>query len=212
MKTIPLPRTSALAKLIVFSFVALLFVGAAQQIAQAQVLYGSLVGRVEDQSGAVLPGARVSVTNKATGQQREAVADESGAFAFRDLQVGTYDLNITQNGFKTYAKSGVIISLNTIVREDVQMTVGGTTETVTITAAASITTAMYSCHKRPRFVQMVIIMIRAHNDGVEPQTQCELQDEEGQAVDGEEEQEFDEEIETNGKMSHEMKRSFVWRG
>ena len=127
MKTIPLSMARASAKLFVLSFIALLLVSA-----QAQVLYGSLVGRVEDQSGAVLPGARVSVTNKATGEQREAVADESGAYAFRDLQVGTYDLHITQNGFKSYTKSGVIISLNTVVRDDVQMTVGGTTETVTI--------------------------------------------------------------------------------
>ncbi len=104
----------------------------------AQVLYGALLGRVADASGAVLPGAKISVTNKLTGQQRETVADESGAFAFRDLQVGTYDIQITQAGFKTYTKSGVGVGLNSTVREDVQMEVGGTSETVTITAAAPI--------------------------------------------------------------------------
>ena len=126
MKRTITPTLGASAKLFVFAFIALLFAGAVQQVAQAQVLYGSLVGRVEDPSGAVMPGARVTVTNKATGQQREAVADDGGAYAFRDLQVGTYDLNITQSGFKSYTKSGVIVSLNTVVREDVQMTVGGT--------------------------------------------------------------------------------------
>ncbi|MFN0107844.1 MAG: TonB-dependent receptor domain-containing protein [Blastocatellia bacterium] len=107
-------------------------------VTQAQVLYGSLVGRIEDQSGAVLPGAKVTVTNKATGQQHDTTADESGAYAFRNLQVGVYDVTIAQSGFKSYTKAGINISLNNIVREDVQMAVGGTSETVTITAAAPI--------------------------------------------------------------------------
>ena len=105
---------------------------------QAQVLYGALLGRVSDAAGAILPGARVTVTNKATGQSRETVADESGAFAFRDLQVGTYDIQIAQAGFKSYTKSGVSVGLNSTVREDVQLEVGGAAETVTITAAAPI--------------------------------------------------------------------------
>lgn len=107
-------------------------------IGTAQVLYGALLGRVTDAAGAILPGTKITVTNKLTGQQREATADEAGAFAFRDLQVGTYDIQITQAGFKTYSKSGVSVGLNSTVREDVQMEVGGTSETVTITAAAPI--------------------------------------------------------------------------
>jgi hypothetical protein len=137
MKNFPASITNALAKLIVLSLVALWLVSVAPQFAQAQVLYGSLVGRVEDPSGAVLPGARVTVTNKATGQQRETVADSNGAYAFRDLQVGVYDLTITQSGFKSFTKSNVTVSLNSIVREDIQLTVGGTSETVTITAGAA---------------------------------------------------------------------------
>lgn len=132
------PEAQATAKSAMLCLAMLLLVGAFSQFAQAQVLYGALVGRVEDQSGAVLPGAKITVTNKATGQQREAVADDSGSYAFRDLQVGAYDLTISQNGFKTYTKSGINISLNNVVREDVQMAVGGATETVTITAAAPI--------------------------------------------------------------------------
>jgi hypothetical protein len=133
-KAVPLSSRSA--RSLILSLIALLLVSAAQQVVPAQVLYGSLVGRIEDPSGAVMPGAKVTVTNKATGQQRDITTDESGAFAFRDLQVGTYDLNITQTGFKSYTKSNLIIGLNLVVREDVQMSVGGTSETVTITAAA----------------------------------------------------------------------------
>src|SRR5499426_3189527 len=103
-----------------------------------QVLYGTLVGRVEDQAGAVVAGAKVSVTNKATGQERDVVTDADGAYAFRDLQVGVYDLKVTQSGFKAYLKSAVNVALNNTVREDVRMEVGAANESVTITAAAPI--------------------------------------------------------------------------
>ncbi|MBA3439794.1 MAG: carboxypeptidase regulatory-like domain-containing protein, partial [Pyrinomonadaceae bacterium] len=108
----------------------------AVQFAQAQVLYGTLVGRVEDPSGAVLPGGSVTVINKDTGQQREITADGDGSYAFRDLQAGVYDLKVIQSGFKSYVKTGVIVTINNVAREDVQMEVGGTTETVTVTSEA----------------------------------------------------------------------------
>ncbi|MFN6201849.1 MAG: carboxypeptidase regulatory-like domain-containing protein, partial [Acidobacteriota bacterium] len=111
---------------------------AVPSITSAQVLYGSLLGRVADAAGAIITGARVTVTNKATGQSREVVTDEAGAFAFRDLQVGIYDLQIAQNGFKSYTKSGINVGLNSTVREDVQLEIGAAAETVTITAAAPI--------------------------------------------------------------------------
>ena len=107
-------------------------------IINAQVLYGALLGRVADSAEAILPGAKVTVTNKATAQSRETVTDESGSFAFRDLQVGTYDLQVSQGGFKSYTKSGVTVGLNSIVREEIQLEPGGATESVTITAAAPI--------------------------------------------------------------------------
>jgi hypothetical protein len=104
--------------------------------ANAQVLYGSLIGRVEDQSAAVLAGAKVTAVNKDTGQQRETTTDESGSFAFRDLQAGVYELRITQTGFKSYSKSGVTVALNNITREDVRMELGAAAESVTVTAEA----------------------------------------------------------------------------
>jgi Carboxypeptidase regulatory-like domain/TonB dependent receptor len=106
--------------------------------ADAQVLYGTLIGRVEDQTGAVLAGAKVTVTNKATGQERDALTNADGAYAFRDLQAGVYELKITQTGFKSYSRSGVNVSLNSIVREDVRMEIGATNESVTITTEAPI--------------------------------------------------------------------------
>ncbi|NDD64392.1 MAG: carboxypeptidase regulatory-like domain-containing protein, partial [Acidobacteria bacterium] len=122
----------------VFSLAVLCLALALPALTTAQVLYGALIGRVADAAGAILPGAKVTVTNKATGQARETATDESGAFAFRDLQVGTYDIQIAQSGFKSYTKSGVTVGLNSTVREDVQLEVGAAAESVTITAAAPI--------------------------------------------------------------------------
>src|SRR5687767_13468905 len=102
--------------------------------AQAQVLYGGLIGDVADPSRAVLPGATVTVTNRDTGLQRETTTDGSGAYSFRDLQPGTYELKVTLNGFKSYARAGLTVTLNAIARADVQLEVGGQTETVTVTA------------------------------------------------------------------------------
>jgi hypothetical protein len=106
----------------------------AGQPAQAQVLYGSLIGEVADESRAVLPGATVTVTNKDTGLQRETMTDNGGAYNFRDLQPGTYELKVALSGFKSYARAGLLVTLNAIARADVQMEVGGQTETVTVIA------------------------------------------------------------------------------
>ena len=107
----------------------------AAQSAQAQVLYGGLIGDVADPSRAVLPGATVTVTNRDTGLQRETTTDGSGAYSFRDLQPGTYELKVNLNGFKSYSRAGLTVTLNAIARADVQLEVGGQTETVTVTAA-----------------------------------------------------------------------------
>jgi hypothetical protein len=105
------------------------------QVASAQVLYGSLIGDVADPSRAVLPGATVTVTNRDTGLQRETTTDSAGAYSFRDLQPGTYELKVGLNGFKSYSRAGLVVTLNAIARADVQLEVGGRTETVTVTAA-----------------------------------------------------------------------------
>jgi hypothetical protein len=115
--------------------VALLLSG---QLAQAQVLYGSLVGDVADPTRAVLPGATVTVTNRDTGLQREVTTDSTGSYNFRDLQPGTYELKVTLNGFKSYTRAGLAVTLNAIARADVQLEVGGQTETVTVTAASPL--------------------------------------------------------------------------
>ncbi len=100
----------------------------------AQVLYGSIVGTVEDPSGAVIPKAAVTVTNKETGQSREVPADDAGRFTIPNLLPGRYDIKVTASGFKPVLLQNIDVTFNTVTRQDVKMEVGSTTETVSVSA------------------------------------------------------------------------------
>ncbi|HEY3129797.1 MAG TPA: TonB-dependent receptor [Acidobacteriota bacterium] len=102
--------------------------------AEAQVLYGSIVGDVKDVSGAIVPGATVTVTNKGTNLTREMITDDAGAYRFTDLQTGTYSLKVSQPGFKTFERTEVPVTLNNVTRVDVTLQVGEAADTVTVTS------------------------------------------------------------------------------
>src|SRR5687768_8828474 len=97
----------------------------------AQVLYGSLVGNVVDASGAVVPGATVTITHRDTNQSRSVVTSETGAYSFPTIQPGTYDIKITKEGFRTYTRSEIAVTLNTVQRVDITLQVGTVAEAVT---------------------------------------------------------------------------------
>ncbi len=106
--------------------------------AEAQVLYGTMVGNIKDSTGAVIPGASISAINVGTNQTREAVANDAGMYTFSTLQPGTYTLKVGVQGFKEYVKTDVLVTVNNITREDVTLEVGARTEMVTVTAEAAI--------------------------------------------------------------------------
>ncbi|MBI3679365.1 MAG: TonB-dependent receptor [Acidobacteria bacterium] len=104
--------------------------------AAAQVLYGSLVGTVEDPSGSVVPNATVTITNKQTGVTREAASDDRGRFSIGNLLPGRYDLKVTSTGFRPEVHTDIEVTINTVTRRDIKLEVGGTAETVTVAASA----------------------------------------------------------------------------
>ena len=69
-------------------------------------------GRVTDQSGAVMPGVEVTVTQTATGATRSAVTDETGNYALPNLPIGPYRLEAV-TGFRTYVQTGVVLRVST---------------------------------------------------------------------------------------------------
>jgi hypothetical protein len=104
----------------------------------AQVLYGSVVGTVKDQSGGVVPGVTVTVTNTQTGQTREGISDAAGNYSIPNVLEGTYDLSVTMTGFRNHVEKGIVVSINTVRRADVTLQVGQVNETVTVEASAAV--------------------------------------------------------------------------
>src|SRR5580658_642096 len=104
---------------------------------RAQALYGSIVGTVVDASGAVVPGAAVKATDTGTGQVRETLTNDTGAYTFPTLVQGTYDVSVGKQGFETFIRQGVTVATDSVVRVDVKMTVGSTSESVTVSAQAA---------------------------------------------------------------------------
>src|SRR5690348_12756814 len=98
--------------------------------ASAQVLYGSIVGTLTDQTGAVVPKATVTVTNTATGLSRQATTNTDGYYSIPNLQEGTYDLSITAGGFKTHTQRGVTVPINAATRIDAVIQLGTLAEEV----------------------------------------------------------------------------------
>src|SRR5689334_4011774 len=107
--------------------------------AWAQVLYGSLVGNVTDPNGAAVSGAKVELTNVATGDVSTIMTDDRGAYALNDLQVGVYKVSISRASFKTTIKENVRIDANKTYRFDAQLEIGGLEETVLVTAGLEST-------------------------------------------------------------------------
>jgi hypothetical protein len=104
----------------------------------AQVLYGSIVGTVEDPSGSVVPKASVTIVNKQTGGIREATADEAGRFSILTVPAGMYDLKVIAPGFRQLTKTDIEVAINTVTRADARLEVGQTSEQVMVSASAAM--------------------------------------------------------------------------
>jgi len=104
--------------------------------AQAQVLYGSVVGTVTDPSSAVVPNAAVTLTNTNTNETRSATTDEGGRYSVVNVLPGSYSVKVVASGFKSFARTGVNVDPNTISRVDVSLEVGASSQTVEVQSNA----------------------------------------------------------------------------
>ena len=117
---------------------AALLLSAVSSGASAQVLYGSIVGRVTDATGGALPGATVTVTQNETKARRETVTDATGNYQFPTLTSGTYTVVATMPGFQTFTRNNVEVTLNTVARVDMALPVGQLQEQVTVSADTQV--------------------------------------------------------------------------
>jgi hypothetical protein len=108
------------------------------QEGRAQVLYGSVTGTVSDPTGAVVPGAKVLITNDQTELKRLATTDSAGEYRILDLPEGTYTINVTAPGFQAFKQTSLVVAIGQVNKQDLQLTVGSQTQEVTVQGSTEV--------------------------------------------------------------------------
>ena len=106
--------------------------------ALAQTDRGTLTGTVSDATGAVVPGVSIEAKNAQTGATYQAGSSETGNYTLAQLPAGTYEVSATLPGFRKFVRTGVIVSVATVLRIDVTLEVGTAGESVTVEAASPL--------------------------------------------------------------------------
>jgi hypothetical protein len=118
------------------SLLALALIYSATQVnLHAQVTGGAISGTVVDTSGRVIPNARISVANTATGISRTLTTNTDGFYTAPNLLPGTYDLTFTAPGFKTDLRKGILLTVGAAAVLDLTMQIGTVIETVQVQTA-----------------------------------------------------------------------------
>jgi outer membrane receptor protein involved in Fe transport len=125
-------RASAFVGVLLFTLAATCL----EDTANAQGTTAQIVGKVVDQSGAVIPGATVTTENIGTNLGRTVTSSESGEYVISSLPVGSYRVRAVAPGFKTFSQSGIVLEGGQQARLDVSMQVGSTSETIEVTGNA----------------------------------------------------------------------------
>ena len=102
-------------------------------LAQAQLTRGTIIGTVNDQSGAAVPGAAVTLTHVDTGSERQAETNATGRYEAPNLSAGSYEVRATLSGFQTSVRAGIELSIGRTAVVDIVLQVGEVTQAVTVT-------------------------------------------------------------------------------
>ena len=124
-----LPATRVLAALVCLLGSTLLY---------AQSTGGRILGRVTDPSGAIVAGAKVTLTNEATSVSRDAKTNENGDYVFLEVAPGQYAVKFEQQGFTTSLRKGVTLDVNQVITLNISLQVGQTKEVIEVTSEAPL--------------------------------------------------------------------------
>ncbi len=100
-----------------------------------QVVTGTLTGAVTDSTGAVIPNAKVTITQLSTSVERSTATSTDGLYNIPYLAPGEYKVVVSAAGFKALTQADITVSVSTVARFDAVLTPGSTSETVTVTGA-----------------------------------------------------------------------------
>ncbi len=116
----------------------LLAVASAPVIFGQAVAVGSVSGTVTDQSGSLVPGASVRMTETDKGTVHMSPTSADGRYTFNNLPAGPYRLEVQAGGFKNYSQTGIILQVAENLTQNVALQVGALTETVEVQGGASM--------------------------------------------------------------------------
>lgn len=138
----------------------------------AQSDRGTITGRVVDQSGAVVPNAKVTVTNTETNTPSEAKTNDEGNFTFPQLQAAPYRLTVEAAGFKTATLDEVRVGVQITRSVEIKLEVGGVGDVVNVTADAApviqTDTPVSQLNVTERQVRELPLLVSAESGGRTP--------------------------------------------
>src|SRR2546422_6099314 len=108
------------------------------QVATAQVNTATISGTLRDESGAVLPGAAVTVQNQDTGISRSLTTNETGRYTAPALGLGNYQVSVHLPGFQNQVRSGIVLTVGREAVVDFTLAVGAVTQTVEVKGEAPL--------------------------------------------------------------------------
>jgi hypothetical protein len=94
----------------------------------------TIFGSITDNSGAVIPGAQVTATNTATGMARTTTTNSAGDYSMTFVPVGTYRIEASSKGFRTFAQDGVVLEVERNARVDAVLQPGAAEQVITVTS------------------------------------------------------------------------------
>jgi hypothetical protein len=112
--------------------IAVLLLAVAVTASSAQQQLATIQGTITDQSGAIVPGVTVSVTNAATGIARSTVSNQAGVYRVSSLDPGRYEVSATLDGFRPVRQRDVVLSVGATVGIDVRLQPGAIAEVVEV--------------------------------------------------------------------------------
>src|SRR5215468_3546871 len=107
-------------------------------VADAQLFPGRITGVVRDAQGAVVAGANVKLSNPATGQERTIVSDASGEFNFPQLALGSFQLTVTKEGFRTTIINDIVTAQGQVNNLDPVLTIGTVNSQVEVSSSSAL--------------------------------------------------------------------------
>jgi hypothetical protein len=119
------------------AILAIVFLASFAGVLRAQTQLATVFGTVTDPSGAVIPGAQITLVNQSTGLKRDTVTDMAGEYHLAGLPTGNYSLRIEKTGFESQTREGVELTSGAELMINSKLAIGDLSQQTTVTANAA---------------------------------------------------------------------------